>query len=47
MFVGIAFQPFVYMLVGVQIALDGYASRRERAAKRPLPFRNDGQLTSV
>jgi probable O-glycosylation ligase (exosortase A-associated) len=29
LFVGIAFQPFVYMLVGLQIGLDTYARRRE------------------
>jgi len=34
LFVGIAFQPFVYMLVGLQIGLDSYASR-ERAARPP------------
>ncbi len=32
LFVGIAFQPFVYMLVGLQIGLDSYATRRARAA---------------
>ncbi len=36
-FVGIAFQPFVYMLVGMQIGLDSYASRRAKEAVwRPL-----------
>lgn len=30
-FVGIAFQPFIYMLVGMQIGLDSYARRRRRA----------------
>lgn len=30
LFVGIAFQPFVYMLVGMQIGLDTYAARRAR-----------------
>jgi probable O-glycosylation ligase (exosortase A-associated) len=29
-FVGIAFQPFLYMLVGLQIGLDTYAARRAR-----------------
>jgi probable O-glycosylation ligase (exosortase A-associated) len=29
-FVGIAFQPFLYMLVGMQIGLDTYAARRAR-----------------
>ncbi len=37
LFVGIAFQPFVYMLVGLQIGLDTYVRRREKeAAWRPL-----------
>jgi probable O-glycosylation ligase (exosortase A-associated) len=30
LFVGIAFQPFVYMLVGLQIGLDTYAGRKSR-----------------
>jgi O-antigen ligase len=33
LFVGIAFQPFVYMLVGLQIGLDTYAARRAKEAK--------------
>ncbi len=37
LFVGIAFQPFVYMLVGLQIGLDTYAARRARDASA-LPF---------
>ena len=36
LFVGIAFQPFVYMLVGLQIGLDTYAAR-ERAARPEEP----------
>ncbi len=32
LFVGIAFQPFVYMLVGLQIGLDTYAGRKAREA---------------
>ncbi|MBK8629762.1 MAG: putative O-glycosylation ligase, exosortase A system-associated [Sphingomonadales bacterium] len=32
-FVGIAFQPFVYMLVGLQIGLDTYARRRDAEAR--------------
>jgi putative inorganic carbon (hco3(-)) transporter len=37
LFVGIAFQPFVYMLVALQIALDSYlARRRKEAAWRPI-----------
>jgi O-antigen ligase len=36
-FVGIAYQPFVYMLIGMQIGLDTYAKRRAaEAAWRPL-----------
>jgi ABC-type transport system involved in cytochrome c biogenesis permease component len=38
LFVGIAFQPFVYMLVGLQIGLDTYARRREAEADW-RPFR--------
>ena len=37
LFVGIAFQPFVYMLVGLQIGLDTYAGRRARDASA-IPF---------
>lgn len=36
-FVGIAFQPFLYMLVGLQIGLDTYASRRARG-QTIVPF---------
>jgi probable O-glycosylation ligase (exosortase A-associated) len=37
LFVGIAFQPFVYMLVGMQIGLDTYlARRRSEAAWTPI-----------
>jgi probable O-glycosylation ligase (exosortase A-associated) len=35
LFVGIAFQPFVYMLVGLQIGLDTYAGRRPASAPAP------------
>jgi hypothetical protein len=36
-FVGIAFQPFVYELVGAQIGLDTYLGRRRREqAWRPM-----------
>ncbi len=31
-FVGIAYQPFIYMLVGLQIGLDTYVSRRNKRA---------------
>lgn len=40
-FVGIAFQPFVYMLLAVQIGFDAYVTRRERA-RRPSPFARAG-----
>jgi hypothetical protein len=30
-FVGIAFQPFIYMLIGAQIGLDGYLRRKAGA----------------
>lgn len=37
LFVGIAFQPFVYMLVAMQISLDTYlARRRKESAWRPI-----------
>lgn len=37
MFVGIAFQPFIYMLIAAQIALWSYLARREKEARwRPL-----------
>ena len=37
LFVGIAYQPFVYMLVGLQIGLDSYARRlARRAAPEPM-----------
>jgi probable O-glycosylation ligase (exosortase A-associated) len=37
LFTGSAFQPFAYMLVGIQIGLDSYASRRsDEAVWRPL-----------
>lgn len=38
LFVGIAFQPFVYMLVGVQIGLDTYARSLRESAKDPPVF---------
>lgn len=37
-FVGIAFQPFIYMLIGAQIGLDTYLGRRRAEATR-RPFR--------
>ena len=37
LFVGIAFQPFIYMLIALQIGLDTYlARRRKEAAWRPI-----------
>jgi probable O-glycosylation ligase (exosortase A-associated) len=33
LFVGIAFQPFAYLLIGLQIGLDTYAARRSREAR--------------
>src|SRR3546814_18895766 len=36
-FIAIAFQPFVYMLIGAQIGLDTYLARKRReAAWRPI-----------
>jgi hypothetical protein len=37
LFVGIAFQPFCYMLVGLQCGLWGYAGQVRRSA-RPVPM---------
>lgn len=34
-FIAIAFQPFIYMLIGAQIGLDRYCARRQSAAVRP------------
>lgn len=36
-FVGIAFQPFIFMLVGLQCALWSYIQRTEGSARRPAP----------
>ena len=49
LFVGIAYQPFVYMLVGMQIGLDTYSKRRSaEAAWRPMvklePARIDSRM---
>ena len=40
-FIGIAFQPFIYMLMGAEIGLDTYLARKRRAASvaRPMPAR--------
>jgi probable O-glycosylation ligase (exosortase A-associated) len=41
-FVGIAFQPFIYMLIGAQIGLDTYLTRKRReAAVPPRRARNE------
>ncbi|MDB5698118.1 MAG: putative O-glycosylation ligase, exosortase system-associated [Alphaproteobacteria bacterium] len=42
LFVGIAFQPFVYMLLAVQIGFDSYLKQRERA-NHPNPFAPRGK----
>ncbi len=34
-FIAIAFQPFIYMLIGAQIGLDCYCARQRSAAVRP------------
>ena len=34
-FVGIAYQPFIWLVLGVQIGLDGWCARRRRAAGGP------------
>ena len=46
-FIAIAFQPFVYMLIGAQIGLDSYlARRRVEAAQVPLRRRNTMDATA-
>src|SRR3546814_12193119 len=47
-FIAIAFQPFVYMLIGAQIGLDTYLARKRReAAWRPItPRIKSGQPKS-
>jgi hypothetical protein len=43
LFVGIAYQPFVYMLIGTQIGLDTLVRRREREGrKQPFVKRKPG-----
>ena len=34
LFVAVAFQPFVWMAIGVQIGFDAWVSRKEREARR-------------
>ena len=34
LFVGIAYQPFIFMMLALQIGLDTYLSRRRKAAAR-------------
>ena len=41
-FVGIAWQPFVYMLIAVQIALDSYLTTREKQSERSTSWRRRG-----
>jgi hypothetical protein len=40
-FIAIAFQPFVYMLIGAQVGLDTYTARRraEATGRRVRPAR--------
>ena len=45
-FVGIAFQPFIYMLIGAQIGLDTYLGRK-RAEARWRPMRKPAPAASV
>ena len=43
LFVGIAFQPFVFMLIALQIGVDSYLRRREKeAAWRPIRIKARG-----
>ncbi len=48
LFVGIAFQPFIYMMIALQIGLSSYVKRREEVASwRPMVVRQeDGRLTA-
>ena len=47
-FVGIAFQPFIFMLVGAQIGFDTYVGRRRKAAaRRPMGRRADRGVEAV
>ena len=44
LFVGVAYQPFIYMLVAMQLGLDTYMSRRSAEAKwRPIANRLTGK----
>jgi hypothetical protein len=43
LFVGIAFQPFMFMLISVQIGFDTLVTRHARGAK-PKPFRRPAPL---
>ncbi len=48
-FIGIAFQPFIYMLIGAQVGLDGYLRRRRVgggtfAAFRALPRHGEDRV---
>ena len=46
-FIAIAFQPFVYMLIGAQIGLDSYlARRRAETAQVPMRRRKTGDATA-
>lgn len=46
-FIAIAFQPFVFMLIGAQIGLDTYLARkRAEAAWRPLQRRKAGTIAA-
>jgi len=46
-FIAIAFQPFVFMLIGAQIGLDTYLARkRAEAAWRPLQRRRTGTMAA-
>ena len=46
-FVGIAYQPFVYMLVGLQIGLDNYAARLRTAEARRDFVRKPNRVATV
>ncbi len=47
LFVGIAFQPVMFMLIGLQCGLWSYARRIDRPARRPLRGSDGGPLLRV
>ena len=47
-FVGIAFLPFIYMILGIEIGLDSYLSaRRRKASFRPMVERSSSAIPAA